>query len=151
MEPLRSLLCKGVKYVWSDDLSMAFEKVKQLIIGAPALSAFKSDCKCLITVDASLYGLCVILAQRVAGKDQSIAFASRSLKPAETRYSTIEREALACSWAVEKFKMYVWGRRFDLVTDHKPIVNILSGCSSGSVSARLLCLVSKLQEFNFCG
>lgn len=61
------------------------------------------------------------------------------------------RETLACIWAVEKLKMYLWGKPFDLVTDHKPLTYMVdgSGRGNGKASARLVRLLSKLQEYNF--
>lgn len=113
------------------------------------MHAFQDGCKCFIMVDASLAGLGAVLGQWVSGKEHTIAFSSRMLKQSETHYSTIECEALACVWAIDKFKNYIWGREFELFTDHKPLTHILSGTGLGKASARLVRLLSKLQEFHF--
>lgn len=60
------------------------------------------------------------------GTERPIAFASRSLTKAEKAYSQIDKEALALYWVVVKFHTYLYGRRFTLVTDHKPLVSILN-------------------------
>jgi len=44
------------------------------------------------------------------------------LNEAETRYSTIEKEMLAIIWAVKYFRPYVYGNKFKIITDHKPLV-----------------------------
>ena len=44
-----------------------------------------------------------------------------TLSAAERKYSTVEKEALACVWAVERWRIYVWGRRFILRTNHQAL------------------------------
>lgn len=149
VEPLRLLFKKGQKFTWTHDLDIAFIKVKDLIISAQALHAFRDDCLSTITVDASMNGLGAVLSQRVNGREQSVAFATRSLKTFERNYSTIEREALACVWAVQKFKIYIWGRKFIILSDHKPLTYIFCKTPKNSMSTRLTRLISKLKEYNF--
>ena len=54
-----------------------------------------------------------------------IAFASRSLTQTEQYYATIEKEALAITWACEKFASYIVGMKFHIETDHKPLIPLL--------------------------
>ena len=53
-----------------------------------------------------------------------IACASRALSDVERRYSQTEREALAVVWSTEHFHLYVYGSRFGIITDHKPLVSV---------------------------
>ena len=55
-----------------------------------------------------------------------IAFASRSLSPAEKNYSQLDKEALAIVFGVKKFHQYVYGRQFVIQTDHKPLERVLN-------------------------
>lgn len=93
---MRSLLKKGTAFVWTKDIDTAFTHIKNLVINAPALSPFVPGHQCTITVDASLKGLGAVFGQHIFSKDHTVSFASRSLSEAESKYSTIEREALAC-------------------------------------------------------
>ena len=72
-------------------------------------------------MDASLRGLGACLIQKHKGKDQPIAFASKSLTDAETRYANIERELLAIVFACQRFSTYLLGRSFIVESDHKPL------------------------------
>ena len=71
--------------------------------------------------DASLRGLGVCLIQKHNGEDQPIAFASKSLKDVETRYTNIERELLDIFFACQHFSTYLLGRSFVAESDHKPL------------------------------
>ena len=63
--------------------------------------------------------------QQQQGLWRPVAIASRALNEAKTRYAQNEKEALALTWALEKFSEYVLGKSVILETDHKPLVPIL--------------------------
>ncbi|XP_078533910.1 gypsy retrotransposon integrase-like protein 1 [Lissotriton helveticus] len=148
-ECFRLLLKKGATFSWSDECEKGFQLIKKHITNAPALQPFNGNRETIVTVDACEYGLGAVLSQMAHGKEFTVGFASRTLRPVERKYSVIEKELLACTWSVEKFKSYLWGRSFILQTDHRPLVDILSGRNINRTTARLARLSTKLLEFNF--
>ena len=75
-----------------------------------------------ITTDASDVGISAILSQiDEFGNDRPICFASRTLQAAERNYHTSEKELLAIVWGLNRFRPYVYGVEFDLVTDHQAL------------------------------
>ena len=62
------------------------------------------------------------MSQGGISEDLPVAYASRTLNDAETRYATIEKELLANLFGVENFRPNLYGRKFTLVTDHRPLV-----------------------------
>ena len=73
-------------------------------------------------------------------------YLSRKLKPAETRYSTIERECLAVVWAVKTLHAYLYGREFVLMSDHQPLAYLNSSKYSNN---RVMRWALDLQAYRF--
>lgn len=72
---------------------------------------------------ASAYGIGAVIQHTLPGGiEHPIAYASRTLNQADTKYSQIEKEALVLVFGVKKFHQYLWWRSFNLLTDHKPLV-----------------------------
>ena len=121
-ELLRAMLKKDNVFHWEDQQTQSFQQVKTLIVKANTTPLRYYDWNLPVTVqaDASLRGLGACLIQQHKGKDQPIAFASKSLMDAETRYANIERELLAIVFACQHFSTYLLGRSFVAESYHKP-------------------------------
>lgn len=97
--------------------------------------------------DASPVGLGAVLTQRKDNETRIIAYAAKSLSDVECRYAQTEKEALGLVWATERFHYYLYGRSFDLVTDHKPL-EVIFGKKS-KPCARIERWVLRLQAYNY--
>ena len=111
-EPLRAMLKKDNVFHWEDQQTRYFQQIKTLIAKANTTPLRYYDRNLPVTVqaDASLRGLGACLIQKHNGKDQPIAFASKSLTDVEMRYANIERELLAIVFACQHFSTYLLGR-----------------------------------------
>ena len=78
-----------------------------------------------------------------------IAFTSRSLSEVERRYAQIKKEALATTWVCEKFVDYILGTKFNIETDHKPLVPLLSTTHLHSLPPRVLRFRLRLNRFDY--
>ncbi|KAL0182111.1 hypothetical protein M9458_021486, partial [Cirrhinus mrigala] len=149
VEPLRQMLRAKAqaRLQWSKETTESFDTLKRMLLQSPVLAIYDPSLPTFISTDASDYGLGAVLTQlHPDGVERAIAFASRSLSKSERKYSIVEKEALACVWAVEKWRTYVWGHRFTLRTDHQALTTLLStkgmdraGMRVARWSARLLC------------
>jgi hypothetical protein len=121
MSPINALLTgkrKRQKTEWTPEAQEAFQKIKDALVSAPVLSSPDFSKPFVIQTDASNTGLGAVLTQDLDGDERVIAYASRSLTKAERNYSVTERECLAVLFALEKFRPYVEGTHFTIVTDH---------------------------------
>ena len=122
LAPLYSLLQKDAKWNWSEKQQKAFEEVKTLLTSDRILVHYDPDKELVLACDASPYGVGAVLSHRNAdGCDRPIAFASRTLAPAERKYSQLEKEGLAIVFGVKRFHSYLFGRCFTITSDHKPL------------------------------
>ncbi|CAC5398698.1 unnamed protein product [Mytilus coruscus] len=105
--------------------------LNKLLSSTKVLAHYDPNVNVELAVDASPYGLgCVISHKYENGEERPIAYASRTLTSAERNYSQIEREALAIIFGVTRFHQYLYGRKFTLITDNKPL-SLLLGPKTG--------------------
>ena len=125
LHPLNRLLKDGQDWNWTEECTQAFEAAKQLLVNAPVLTHYDPSLPMKMAGDASAYGIGAVISHvYLDGSERPIAYASRALTATEKNYSQIEREALSLIYGVKKFHQYLYGRKFGLVTDHKPLTTL---------------------------
>ena len=124
--PLHVLVKQDVKWTWSRENDCLFKKLKGMLTAKDTLMHYSSDLPLVLTTDASDHGVgAVLMHQLPDGTEKPVAYASRILDHREKQYSTIDKEALAIIFGVTKFYQYIYGRKFLLRSDHKPLERIL--------------------------
>ena len=125
LSPLYSLLQKQTKWTWGDSQRQAFQEAKAQLTSDCLLVHYDPDKELFLACDASPYGVGAVVSHRMEdGQEKPVAFASRSLVPAERKYSQLDKEALAIIFGVKKFQQYLIGRQFTILSDHKPLQHL---------------------------
>ncbi|XP_029347897.1 uncharacterized protein K02A2.6-like, partial [Acyrthosiphon pisum] len=125
LKPLYSLLRQEKKWLWSPECDQAYNNIKKMLISSPVLAHYDQKLPIKLTVDSSSYALGAIISHTYPDhSERPIAYASRVLSNSECKFPQIEKEGLAIIFGVQKFYDYLYGRKFTLVTDHKPLIHI---------------------------
>lgn len=147
VEPLRKLQRKDTEWEWGDEQNSAFKKLKAKLSSKPLLAHFDINCDTIVTCDSSGYAVGGVMSQIQDGVEKPIAFFSKTLSTTERKYSTSEREALACVHACEHWHFYLYGRRFLLRTDHQALKTLLSTSGTGH-RPLYVCIVGQIVYIN---
>lgn len=140
---LRDLLKREVSFEWLQNHDKAFRNLKELVCREITLSYFDTGKDTTIQVDASSRGIGAVLMQ----DGRPIAFASKSLSEAERRYANIERELLAVVFGSEKFHTYIYGKHFQVESDHKPL-EMIQLKNLAAAPPRLQRMLLRLQNYD---
>lgn len=112
---------KGQTIVWTQEANDAFDNIKELLTSAPILASPDFSKRFFIAADASNRGVGGVLFQEEDGLEHPIAFCSKSLNKCQRNYTTTEKELLAIVYSVDKFRPYVEGTEFTVITDHSSL------------------------------
>lgn len=145
--PLTDTLKQKRKFEWSDEAQKAFELLKKQMCEAPVLHSPNFDAEFFLHCDASHTGVGGVLVQLNAeGNEVPIAFMSKKLNQSQRNYSVTEKECLAAILAIKKFRAYIEGQKFTIVTDHASLKWLMS---QTDLSSRLARWALRLQGFTF--
>lgn len=123
--PLDKLMRKHQKWTWTNVEQKAFDGLKSVLSSDMNLAHYDPQLPIVVAADACDYGIGAVISHRYPdGTEKPVHHAARSLTTAEKNYSQIEKEGLALVFAVTKFHKYIFGRKFTLLTDHKPLLSI---------------------------
>ena len=114
-EPLTFLTKKDRRYEGT------FEKVRALIATASVLARPSFNALFVVLTGVSDTGIGAVFLEVIGRQERELEFVSRTLSSAERNYSVTERECLAVVWAIGKFRPYIEGYHFLVVTDHSSL------------------------------
>ena len=143
LEPISKLLGKDIPFEWGPEQEVSFSKILAEVKNPRVLRHFDPNLPTELITDASPVGLSGILLQG----GQPVKFISRKLTAVERRYSQIEREALAVVWACEKLHFYLYGIKFTIKSDHRPLKILYA--PTGKPCARILRWALRLLPYKF--
>jgi len=148
-EPLRRLTRDKTKLIWTDEQQHAFDDLKIAITSAPVLIPYDPDRETLVICDGSPTRLGAGLFQKTQHGYQPVHYVSRTLTATESRYSQIEREALAVEFATSRLQMYLLGgKQFKIATDHKPLLPLFNN-PQAKLPPRIERIIMKMQNLDF--
>ena len=124
-KPLDYLLRKDHTFKWTTQCQSSLDEFKRILTSDLLLTHYNPNLPIHVAADASSHGIgAVIYHTFPEGTMKAIHHVSRSLTSAEKNYSQIEKEGLALIFAVQRFHKMLFGRKFTLHTDHKPLLKI---------------------------
>lgn len=117
-KPLTRLIKKSTTWSWKEDEDSAFKKLKEILMSRPVLALYNPNTITEVHTDASSVGMAGILLQiQDDQKLHPVAYFSRQTTDAEAKYHSYELETLAVVETLKKFRAYLIGINFTLVTD----------------------------------
>ncbi|XP_033237657.1 uncharacterized protein [Drosophila pseudoobscura] len=145
--PLTDLLKPRQKFSMTPAGQEAFEKLKEMLCSAPVLRSPDFSKPFYVHCDASKTGVGGVLVQKTPeGDEYPIAFVSKKLNKAQKNYSVTEQECLAAIVCINKFRAYIEGHEFTVITDHASLKWLMS---QTDLHSRLARWALKLQSFSF--
>ena len=109
--PLYKLLQKSIRWSWGPEKNSAFEQIKKQLTSDSLLTHYNPNAELILSCSHRFS----------EGTERPVAFASRTLAPAERRYAHLDKEALAIIFGLKHFHQYLAGQHFVIYSDHKPI------------------------------
>lgn len=129
--PLNKLTRKRVEFVWSDECEEAFQAPKSRLMKPPILQYPDFNRPFIVTVDASNSACGAVLSQENDGHDLPICFISRSFQKGELNKPVIEKELLAIHFAITYLRPYLYGTKFTVRSDHRPLIYLYNNLTDG--------------------
>jgi hypothetical protein len=147
-DPLYKLLKKDTPYMWTQDQQKAFENLRNKLMQVPIVQYPNFNKPFFLYTDTSITGLGAVLAQKNDNQEHVIAYASRTLNPAEKNYAITELECLAIIWTVKYFRHYLYGSKFSIITNHAALKWLLNSVTENA-NRRLERWKIVLSEYDF--
>ncbi|KAG7300079.1 hypothetical protein JYU34_015614 [Plutella xylostella] len=137
----------NIQELWGAKQQKEFDSLKSDLSNIPTLGYYNVNDRTAVIADASPVGLGGVLIQINDEGPRIIAYGHKTLTDCERRYCQTEKEALALVWAVEHFHIFLYGKEFELITDHKPL-EVIFGPKS-KPCARIERWILRLQAYTY--
>ena len=121
MQPLITLTKEKVPFVWTSECEVAFNHLKQTLVGPEIMANPLERGQFILDTDASLKTIGAILSQIHEGKEHVIAYGSRTLSPTERNYCVTDRELQAVLYFTKYYRYYLKRNTFTVRTDHQAL------------------------------
>src|SRR5699024_582374 len=135
------------KFFWSDEHERSFSALKEELTRPPVVRLPDTTKPFIVKTDASGTGMGAVLLQEFNGQRHVIQYASRQFKGPQLNYPTIEKEATAIMFALNKWQHFLLHGNFILETDHRPLQFINSMKDSRGKLARMAIRLNEFQPF----
>lgn len=145
-QPLSKLTSKKSEFIWNKEHQNAFEMLKNKLMNPQILQYPDFTKEFIIKVDASSLGCAGVLLQENKGIDMPVAYFSRTFQKGEQNKAIIEKELLAIHHSILAFRPYVYGKKFTVYTDHKPLIYLFT---MKNPTSKLVRIKLELSEYNF--
>ena len=123
---LTQLTKKNQPFIWTEECIEAFETLKKCLIQAPILAYPDPALPYKLYTDASQGAIGAVLAQDQVGQESVIQYLSHQLSAGQQKWPTIEQEAYTIIYAVSKFRHLLYGSKFTIHSDHKPLSTLFT-------------------------
>ena len=135
-----------IEWQWTTTEQTAFARPIECLTTSPILAYADLSKPFILHTDASCTGLGAVLYQKQAGLKRVIAYASRGLSKSERNYPAHKLEFLALKWAVcDKFHDYLYGPKFEVITDNNPLTYALSSAKLDADGHRWLAALANYE------
>ncbi|GKE41752.1 reverse transcriptase domain-containing protein [Tanacetum coccineum] len=143
--PLTKLLEKDTPFEFNDECPKAFESLKEKLTCAPVIVSPNWNLPFKLMCDASDFAVGVVLGQKDGKNFHPIYFASKTLNPAQQKYTVTEKELMAVVFAFNKFRSYLILSKTIVHTDHSALKHLFKKQDAKPCLIRWILL---LQEFD---
>ena len=147
--PLTQLTSEKVDFKWGEKEEIAFRTLKEKLINPPVLIYPDFSQEMVLTTDACGNGIGAVLSQIQDKSERPIAYASRPLTDVEKKRfkdCATGLELCVLEWGCKKFRQYLYGRKFKVITDHKALLGFKS---MSNTNQNLMKLKASLEEYDF--
>ncbi|GFV91362.1 transposon Tf2-9 polyprotein [Trichonephila clavipes] len=147
-KPLSDLLRKDTPFNFDVKQKASFDELKRLLCQKPVLGIYRQNCETEIHTDASIDGLAAVLLQRFPDDNSlhPIYYMSRKTSETERKYTSYELEVLAIIEALKKFKVYILGMPFKIITDCNAFTKTMS---KKDLNTRIARWALNLQDYDY--